>query len=850
MRHVLLSFFFLAALNSPALAQELKFAKGRPVDLQHLKLELDVDLKKRAIKGKALWRLAVLRDCTEIQFNAIDFKVSEVKLGTKSDQLKKVPFSNNGEAILIDCGKQIRGAKLFIEIQYSLLKPRDGLHFFSPSAEDPDVPYQVWSQGEAEMNRYWIPCIDHPNERQSTELLITVDKGLFALSNGKLISRKDIGDKTVFHWKQTKNHVIYLVTLVVGQFEEIRDSWRGKPVTYYVPLGWKKEAMNSFKNTKRMLNFYSDKIGVEYPWDKYAQIVVEQFAHGGMENTGATTLNESTLHDARAHLDFSSDGLVAHELAHQWFGDLITCRDWAHIWLNEGFATYFEALWDEENNGGDVFLYNMWNKAKSGKRAGKHLPILHRGYSHPDAVFDGRAYPKGSWVLHQLRGRLGDKAFWTGIRLYVRRHQYSTVDSSDLRKAFEDATGFSLERFFYDAVERKGHPVLDVQFKWLRQEKLLQVNVKQTQKESAYHFPVTIQATIDKSETSQRFHVTKKNEQFYLKLSKRPRFVRFDPFNKVLKDIKVKKDQDWWLEQLKSDSDPIGRIEAALELGPRRRDNLTKALADAMAQDPFWGVQVEVARVLGQIGGQRARNALIAGLKQKHPKTRRACAEGLGRFRKDSKASDALLALIKKGDASYYVESAALRSYARLKGAEARPLLLKQLKTLSHRDTIAEASLQGLGQLRDLKDLDLFLAMSRGPNSHRLRRTAIAILGQLGALKACSKKDLDKILTRLGQCLEGGSSRIRSAALGALGTMGQQGSALIPVLEALVDHDPSDRIRRSAQSSLAKLRAGKAVIPEIARLQKELGQLRRELQKTVKRLEKMQAQLERKGRQK
>ncbi|MDF1663047.1 MAG: M1 family aminopeptidase [Planctomycetota bacterium] len=850
MRHALLSLILLATLSSPALAQELKFAKGRPVDLQHLDLKLDVDLKKRAIKGKALWRLAVLRDCTEIRLNAIDFKVSSIHVGTKSDTLKKVEFSNSGKALLIDCGSQRRGAKLFLEINYSLLKPRNGLHFYSPSDEDPDVPYQVWSQGEAEMNRYWIPCIDHPNERQTTEMTITVDKGLFALSNGKLMSRKDVGEKTVYHWKQNKNHVIYLVTLVVGQFEEIRDTWRGKPVTYYVPLGWKNEAMNSFKNTKRMLNFYSDKTGVEYPWDKYAQIVVEQFAHGGMENTGATTLNESTLHDKRAHIDFSSDGLVAHELAHQWFGDLITCRDWAHIWLNEGFATYFEALWDEENNGGDAFLYNMWNKAKSGKRAGVRLPIVDRSYPFPDAVFDGRAYPKGSWVLHQLRGRLGDKAFWAGIKLYVRRHQYSTVDTSDLRKAFEDATGFSLERFFYDAVERKGHPVLDVRFKWLGKEKLLQINVNQTQKEAAYHFPVTIQANNGQKQSKQLFHVTKKAEQFYIKLDKRPTLVRFDPFNKILKDIKVKKDQDWWLNQLKSDADPIGRIEAALELTPRRRNELTKALIAALESDKFWAVRVEIAKALGKIGGVAVRAALITGLKQEHAKVRRACADALGRFRKDDKAAEALLAVIQSGDKSYYVESAALASYARLKGKEAKPLLLKQLKKSSHRDTIAEAGLRGLGQLRDLKDLDLFLGMSRGPHSHRLRRTAINILGQLGALKACSKKDIEKIVKRLSECLDGDASRIRREALGALRTMGQQASVLIPVLEALADHDPSENIRKSALDSLAKVRAGKAALPEIARLQKEINQLKRDLKDTGKRLEKMQAQLEKKGRQK
>jgi aminopeptidase N len=851
MRPIFLAVMVLCLASSEVTAQELKFAKGRPVDLQHLKLELDVDLKKRTVKGRAHWRLAVLQATTELRFDAVDFEVSGVKISSKGG-LSRVPFSNNGREILIHTRELRRGSKVNVVIDYKVTEPKSGLSFFSPSAEDPDVPLQVWSQGEAEMNRYWIPCIDHPNERQSTELIITVDKGLFALSNGKKVSKKDKGDKTVYHWRQDKSHVIYLVTLVVGQFEEVTDSWRGKPLTYYVPFGWKKHALNSFKNTKRMLNFFSDRIGQEYPWDRYDQIVVEQFAHGGMENTGATTLNESTLHDARAHIDFSSDGLVAHELAHQWFGDLLTCRDWAHIWLNEGFATYFEALWDEENNGRDSFLYNMWNKARSGRNAGKSLPILDRRYREPSAVFDGRAYPKGSWVLHQLRRRIGDKAFWAGIRLYVQRHKYSTVDTSDLRKAFEDATGHSLERFFYDTVERKGHPVLDVRFRWLSKENLLEVDVKQRQKEPAFHFPVTIQAQLKGSKNKQlrqRFQVTKKHQQFYLSLGSRPSMVRFDPLNTVLKEAKIHKDQDWWIAQLTSDKDPIGRIEAAQDLARRRRGELTKTVIDALFGDKFWAVKVEVAKALAKIGGAPVRDALILGLKQKNPRVRRACADGLGTFKKDQKAAVALETVIKKGDASYYVESSAISSFAKVKGPQSRDLLLNQLTKHSHRDTIADQSLRALARHKDLNNIDLFLKYSHGPVSARLRRTALGALGTLGSLAACSKKDKARIVARLKQCLEGGSYRIRREALSALRTMGRNASTLIPLLELLASHDPNSRIRQGATEAIAKLRSGRPALPEIERLRKEFKALKKAHEDQKKRLEKLTAQLEKKGSQ-
>lgn len=835
----------LLALASPALAQDFRYPKGRPVDLEHLKLSIEVDLYARKVTGVARWKLTTLRDTGSVTFNAVDHAVSRVTVLRDGRALPNTGFVNTGEQITVRFPEQKRGVELSIELAYQVEKTRTGLHWFSPSKDEPDVPYQVWSQGEPIDNRHWFPCIDHPNERQSTELVITVPKGYYASSNGALLSTKTKGEKTTYHWLQKRSHVAYLVTLIVGQFEVIKETWRGKPVEYYVPIGWKKHAKNSFGNTKRMLDFFSEATGQEYPWDKYNQLVVEQFSFGGMENTSATTLIDSTLHDDRAHLDFSSDGLVAHELAHQWFGDLITCKDWAHIWLNEGFATYFEALWHEHDLGRDNFEYNMFNKSRGAIGGGRERPIIDRRYAHPINMFDGRAYPKGAWTLHQLRRLIGDEAFFRGIRTYVQRRKETTVETADLRRAFEDVTGFPLERFFYDRTERAGVPQFRVRFQWHADQGLLEVNADQTQKGEAFHCALAIAARLpgEKTPFSKRFELTRKKERILLPFDSRPEMVRFDPGNTVLKEAKVTKAQDWWVKQLTDDPDLIGRFTAAQELGRRRRPALTARVIAAFKADKFWGVRLEIARVLGGIGDDAARDALIEGLKsQEDPRVRRACAEELGGFGEDEAIAAALAAVITRGDRSYYVESAATASYAEAAGAEARELLIGQLKKSSHRDTIREAALRGLGELEDPSLVATLLPYSAGPESLSARRAALAALGTLAGLEKTSEDDRAAIFERIKASLKSGGFRVRQSALTAIGNAGPRAAELKDLVANVAERDAEERIRGAARAVLELLDNKKPKSPDgLKALQKKIAALEKENEAQARRIEMLEA---------
>ena len=334
-------------------------------------------------------------------------------------------------------------------MNYRIQDPKDGLHFFGPSKADPGAPLLVWSQGETTTNRYWFPSIDEPDQRQTTEVIVTVPAGFEAVSNGKLAERQENStDKTVtFDWRQEIPHPSYLVTLVVGQFDVVRHEWDGIPVLYYVPKGKQAEAEPTYGRTPEMLTYFSERFGVHYPWAKYAQVSCFQFG-GGMENTSATTMGDRILVDQRSLLDRNAESIVSHELAHQWWGDMITCRDWSHTWLNEGFASYAEALWDEHARGRDEYALNMHRKAGGAILAGKERPVMDRHYTSPDAMFDGRSYPKGAWVVHMLRNRLGDDAFWKGIKRYATENQFHSAESYDLRRSLERTTDRDLERFF------------------------------------------------------------------------------------------------------------------------------------------------------------------------------------------------------------------------------------------------------------------------------------------------------------------------------------------------------------------------------------------------------------------
>lgn len=830
---------------SPKPAEPLRTAEDRPIDITHIRLDLSVDLDGQEVAGRAAVSLTALRAVRAIRLDAVGFEVSAVRLQPKDVAAAPVAFSHDGRVLTVEPPEGLAaGAPAVVLIDYRVRQPKAGLHFFKPTPAEPDVPHQVWSQGEPATNRHWIPCVDSPAERQTTELVVTVAAGYEVLSNGRLLSRKENpADKTVtFHWRQDQPHVSYLVTLVVGKFAVVAKEWRGRPVTFWVPPDRKADVERTFGRTVEMLDFFSARFGVDYPWDQYAQVVVEQFTAGGMENTSATTLTDRSLHDARAFLDSSPDGLIAHELGHQWWGDLVTCRDWAHLWLNEGFASYCEVLWAEHKLGADEAALNLLGKARAAIAGGKDRPVMDRRWTSPGAMFDARAYPKGAWVLHMLRKRLGEDAFWRGVRRWATDHKLRSVETHDLRRTLEDETGRSLERFFFDWLERPGAPELSIETEWLPESRLARVTVKQTQPGEPFAVPLHVEFAVagQSAPVTLREEITDKETRFLVPLPSRPVSVRVDPDQTVLAEIRETKSRELWLAQLTGDPSPVLRIRAAEHFGQSRSAADREALAKALSAERFWAVAAEIAAALGESGGDASRDALLAGLRHDHPKVRRAVADALGRFPRDPAVAAALRAVLGKGDASYFVEAEAAESYGKVRADDAVSVLTPLLDRPSHNEVIRSAALTGLAETGDPGVIATLAGWTRRGRPRTCRLAALRALERLAAVGNLTDEQRFAAAAPVIACLDGEPPPVKRAAVDALRGMGRSAAAALPTLEALARHDPDDRVREAASKAREKLRSDAPAPVELSRLREELDRLRKVNEALTERLERFE----------
>ncbi len=837
-----LSVVFIAGFAAAEPARH--YPADRPMDMLHIRLDSRVDLKAKTLKAHATLDMAALRDVKTIQLDAVGFDPKNVTIEMFDGKPAPCDFQNDGEHITLVLPKPLpTGQKLTVQMDYTVTDPPSGLSFFAPSKEDPEAPYVMWSQGESITNRFWVPCFDHPDEKQTTEITCTVDDPNIAISNGRLLEEKKNSDGTkTFHWLQDQPHVSYLMTLVVGDFFCKTEKWRDKPVSYYVRDKFKEKIDNSFHNTPAMLEFFSEKIGVEYAWDKYAQVCCYNFG-GGMENTSATTLTESTLHDDRAHLDDDSEGLVSHELAHQWWGDLLTCRDWAHIWLNEGFASYFEALWDEKSLGEEEFAINMSRKAEAAINGGKDKPIVYYDYGDPDEQFDSRAYPKGAWVLHMIRRRLGDEVFWKSINAYCKRFSHQTVETGDLRRTIEEVTGRAMGRFFYDWTERPGAPEVKVRYKWIAEDQMASVEVEQKQKEDAYFFPLKVSFNFGSADPpfSVTHEMTEKKDRFYIPLAKRPTMVRIDPDQAVLMSLDVDMPRDLWLAQLADDPNPVGRLRAAKHLGEGNRIEDIRVLADRLQKEPFWAVQSAIAQTLGDSGEDEARDALLAAVTVKNAKARAAVVEALGKFGDDEKVAQALKAIADKGDPSYRVEANAIKAYADVAEEGVQEFLEPLLSRDSDNEVIRSAVIEALGDHCGVNALDLIIGWTATAKPHACRRAAVQALSEVMKKEDVRDEDKNRVVEAMTGCLKNGSRRLQMAALGSLGEMGRSARSALPEIDRLAKLG-GPRARSAAKEAAKKIRAAGPPKAAVGDLLDQLAELKKECEKLKDRLKKLEAE--------
>jgi len=813
----------------------VQYAPDRPVDIQHVKLELTVDPEKKILNGNVHVQLVPLdSNVTRLEFDAVDLDIKSVKLSGDP-----VSFENTGQKLIVNLDTALKAESTTITIHYSG-QPRRGLYFIGPDKTHPDRTYQVWTQGEDQDSRYWFPCYDSPNDRSTSEMIVTVPQKYTAISNGFLLETKENkaeGPRT-FHWRQDIAHSSYLTSLVVGEFSIIREKVDDIELSYYVPKGKEEDAKRSFSKTPDMIRFFGEYFGLKYPYPKYAQVVVSDFIFGGMENISATTLTENTLHDKRAHLDFTSDDLVSHELAHQWWGDLITCRDWSHAWLNEGFATYCETLYKEHDLGKDetaIYQLQDLEQYMEEDRERYRRPIVSKNYFEPSELFDRHLYEKGGLVLHALRFYLGDDQFRKGFNNYANTFREKVVETSDFRRAMEDATGKSLEGFFDQWVYHAGHPEFKVVYSWDDNEKLTRLTVSQTQTGEGetppvFQTPIEVSFTLTRGVETRRISITQREETFSFSLPGKPKDVEFDPGNWILKTLDFDKPKNMSLYQLENDKNSIGRIRAAARLAKQTGEDVIEALKSSMLKDSFWGVQAEAAKSLGIIRTTAALKVLLSALKVKHPKARRAVVKALGEFR-DQDSAKALTALLDDGDESYYVEGEAARSLGKTKSPTAFEVLKKNLRKDSHNEAIRIGVFDGLAELENPQSIPLVLEWTLYGKPHQAREAATRALGKIGENKS-------EVSERLVELLEDPWFRVRIEAANGLGLLLEQ-KGLDP-LNRLVDRELDGRVKRRAREAIRKIQAGRESSDEFRRLREDVDKLREENRQLRERLEQIE----------
>lgn len=773
-----------------------------PFVITHMRLAIEPDLQERSISCEQRLSITILQDTDTIELDAAELQVRWVAAGSKLE------FRSLEDKLVVKLGRTMKeGNKIELNISYAA-KPRLGFYFVAPDKHYPDKHLEAWTQGEATQAKYWFPCIDHPQVKFSSEISVTVQPGFTAISNGKLLKVEQRGKKQVYHWSEQNPHPAYLASVVVGKYAEIKDG----NLQYYVPPERKLDAARSFDQTPKMIKFFEEYLGTKYPYEKYSQVAVQDFIYGGMENPSCTTLTLDTLHDKKAHVDFTSDYLVSHELAHQWFGDLVTCRDWQHIWLNEGFATYCEALYWEASRGNDEFQYYVMQTADDYfEEAGTRYlrPIVTKIYKHPDDLFDRHTYEKGGSVLHMLRHHVGDKYFRRSLKTYLQRFANGTAETDDLRKVFELETGKSLQQFFDQWIFREGHPELKVDFS--HDGDIVKIKVEQAQAGEPFEFALDIKLAFARGKKNYTFKISEKESMFQIPVDGEVEWFSIDPQFKILKTISIKAPKEMLVRQLQEGETVIERVEAARALKDKSSDAVIDALKDAVLHDKFWGVAAEAAKALGAIRTDYAYEALKKCLSVKHPKARRAVVKAIGEFKKEETLE--LLRPVLQKDESYFVESEAATAIGKTRVRQAIPILKKATATNTFQNIVAQGAIAGLKEFAGEKEIaDFLMEKSKYGNYYRTREAATFALGKFA--------DSHVVVDHLKSLLTDKWFRVRINACRALADA--ELTKAIPDLARVAEHDLDHRVRRVAEECIN-------IIKEATKKPKEVAQMREEL---------------------
>ena len=665
----------------------------RLTDVTDTKLDVRFDYARQYLLGTAVLTLhAHFYPQSVAVLDAKGFTIKGVQLvGLKAD--KPLTYKYDGRQLAVNLDRAYSREQPYqLRLTY-VAKPNElpaggseaitaakGLYFINPLGKEPNKPRQIWTQGETQSNSCWFPTIDHPNQRMTQEITLTVEDQFKTLSNGLLVAtHKNPDGSRTDTWRQSLPAAPYLTMLAVGDFAVVADAWHGKAVEYYVEPKYKNTAKAVFGHTPEMMEFYSKKLGVEFPWEKYAQIAVRDYVSGAMENTTATVHGAAIQATPRELLDNpyeTSESIITHELFHHWFGDYVTCESWSNLPLNESFANYAQYLWAEHQYGADAAaLEQQQNLARYLEEAeSKRVPLIRYHYENREDMFDRHSYEKGGRVLHMLRKYVGDEAFFTALNHYLTKNKYTAVQISELREAFEETTGEDLQWFFDQWFLQRGHPELKVTHTYGNGQVLLRVQQTQdTLFQPVFRLPVTVTVWQKEKPTNHRITITKADQTFSFLAADKPAMVKFDSEGQLLAQLDEERSMEELIFQFYHAQSYLQKYEALDLLQNKTTDFAVSGLMRNALSDKFFAVRRTALDHLRGYRGPSANavRAEVQRLATSDPSSAvRAQALGtLASFPAENYAATYQSAL---RDSSYVVEAAAINALAKLPSNTAR----------------------------------------------------------------------------------------------------------------------------------------------------------------------------------
>jgi len=737
-----------------------------------------------------------------LMLNADGLKIASVKLDGSATE-----FFSDGKNLTMKFTKPLPNDKSsVIEVGYSISRPTDGMTFSPPYPDRPGYGPQVHTQGQTEGNHFWFPCHDFPNVRQSTELVVDVPKGMSVSGNGKLVEHVTKGDREIWDYLQEKPHVAYLVSVVVGDLEAVplQSPLSGVPMHVWLPKDRAGDVERTYGRTDRMIALFEKVFGQKYPWAKYDQLLVRNFGSGGMENTSVTNMYPSAILSESAAKEEDLDGLISHELCHQWTGDFITCKSWADIWLNEGWATYGTALWMEERDGADGYFESMLDNAgvAKGDKTDGAVGMVSNIYKNAGETF-GRAanpYPKGASILHMLREMVGDEIFYKGVHDYMAKFALSTAETSDFRIAMEAASGLGLEWFFDQWCMRPGCPNISTKATYDAATRMLKIKAEQTQKiderTPAMRVSTPICVRTASGEKTIAWQWREREAEIEIPLDGPPQWVAFDPRLATLKTLKM----DWpmqWLRALAKNGPTMAARRQAVEALRGDASPDTIAVLEQIAKNELGRRKIRGECIDSIADFKNADSALSIGrlldAPPQDPRVRGALTLATATLAKEK----AIPILMKQlaSDSSDLCRKNAIDMLSKLEAKESVDAILVAADLPSHQQQIQQAAMRAMVKLEANKALPNALKYASFGGYDRARGAAIDAVGKLVSK---DEKDADRMaaIVQLISWLDDPERGARRASAEALVNL--KSKEALPRLEAMSKSDPDPDVREAA----------------------------------------------------